>query len=80
MQYVVQLCLDLDRVHDILFQQGEPVVRRQVGQILFPAGAEIIDNCHVVAVADKSISQVGADEAATAGKEDMHIHALPVTL
>jgi hypothetical protein len=68
--------LHVQREGDVMPHQFEVGIAQQVGDVLLAAGIEVVNAQHVVAVAQQALAQVRAEEAGTAGDQDL-LHRSP---
>jgi hypothetical protein len=69
----VEQIIDLSnvkRLTDILLYQGESRVIFQASQVGSPSGSEIVYAYHMVALGQKGVAEMGAEEAGGAGDQD----------
>src|SRR5690606_32669804 len=57
---------------DVLLQELEPGAAHQVGDVVWSAGAEIIDSNDLVATLEEQLSDMRSEEASSSGDDDPH--------
>ena len=65
--------LKLEGVDHIMANQLKVGIGKQVGDVRFPAGEEVIEADHFVAFVEKAFTKMGAEETGTAGDENSHV-------
>src|SRR5690606_18547919 len=74
-QVVDLVGLDIERLDDVVLDQGEPGMLHQVGDVRPASGDEVVDGDHVVAGCQERVTEMRPDEAGAAG--DKYAHAMP---
>ena len=60
----------IGQVADVAFNEGEGGVLEESGDVAAMAGGEVVETNHFVVVLQQVFTEVGADEAGTAGDKD----------
>ena len=55
-----------------MFDDGDPTIGGQMGEVRSTPGRKIIDHYHLVPTGQQVIGQVGSNEASPTGDEDAH--------
>src|SRR5207247_10733761 len=68
--------LDQGLVGDRALDEAQPGVPQDGLEVLGPAGGEVVEDDHLVPLAQERLGEVGADEAGAAGHEGPHANLL----
>src|SRR5690606_21425972 len=72
-QDAVERSLDVDELGDVVFDEPEPGVAHEVGEVVRCAGDEAVHGDHLVAVGDEPVTEVRAEESGGAGDQYAHV-------
>jgi hypothetical protein len=72
MQHDIELAGNVDVVRHVVVDERETTATGQVGNVIDATGAKVVHGDYLVALIEKSIAQVRADETSPAGDENAH--------